>query len=98
MLFRSEKWLWLFASGRVCCRGDRLLQAPCFGWWTGPGWGYRSFLRRVRGGMEWCDRVLRLDGVNQEDDLAVVGGQTQNDPRPAGIGGQTENGPRLVGQ
>jgi hypothetical protein len=38
-----------------------------------PEWGCRSFLRRVGGGMEWCDRVVRLDGVNQEDDRAWLG-------------------------
>jgi hypothetical protein len=83
----------------VCWRVDaRVLQCRgCFGWVDRPGWGCRSFLRRVGGGMEWCDRVVRLGGVNQEDDLAMVGSQTTNDPRPASAGGQTQSGLRPAG-
>jgi len=39
--------------------------------------------------MEWCDRVVRLGGINQEDDRAVEG-QTTNDLRPARWGSDTK--------
>ncbi len=65
--------------------------------WTGPSGAVGHSFAASGGGMECCDRVVRLGGVNQEDDLAMVGSQTTNDPRPASAGGQTQTGLRPAG-